>query len=53
MSIRKAVGESQGIVMIDATRKERDKTTSQSRYFISSLQISAAQMMKQASTLGD
>ena len=41
------------IVMIDATRKERVKTTSQSRYFISSLQISAAQMMKQASTLGD
>jgi predicted transposase YbfD/YdcC len=34
------------IVIIEATRKERDKTTSQSRYFISSLDTGAAQMMK-------
>ena len=34
------------IVIIDTTRIERDKTTSQSRYFISSLDVSAAQMMK-------
>jgi len=34
------------IVIIEATRKERDKTTSQSRYFISSLHTGAAQMMK-------
>ena len=40
-------------VMIDATQKERDKTTSQSRYFISSLHVGAAQMMKQASALGN
>ena len=34
------------IIIIDATRKERDKTTSQCRYFISSLHLGAAQMMK-------
>ena len=34
------------IVIVEVTRKERDKTTSQSRYFISSLQVGAAKMMK-------
>lgn len=33
-------------MIIEVTRKERDKTTSQRRYFISSLHVGAAQMMK-------
>jgi len=34
------------IVIIEAIRKERDKTASQIRYFISSLHLGATQMMK-------
>jgi len=34
------------VVIIEATRTIKDRTTSQTRYFISSLRIGAAQMMK-------